>query len=61
MGPAGDVEEYSVHEVEEELQLQVVAPREAKVEEELTQSFEFNQVRLLFRISLSLNVDLPVL
>ena len=42
----------------------MVAPREAEVEEELTQSLEFDQVRLALLVGacgLPLDVDFPVL
>lgn len=66
VGASSDVQEDAVNEEEEELELQVVAPGETEVEEELTQSLEFDQVRLRALLvyvlwGLPFNIDFPVL
>jgi hypothetical protein len=72
----GDVEEDAIHEVEEELEFEVLAPGQAEVEEELAQTLKLDQVGLvlvlvlevrggggrgLTLVGLPLDVDLPVL
>ena len=47
MRSLGDVKEYTVDEVEEHLQFEVLAPGEAQVEEELREALKLNHVRLV--------------
>lgn len=64
MRASSDVQEDAVNEEEEELEFQVVAPGETEVKEELTQSLEFDQVRLALLVcacGFPLNIDFPVL
>jgi hypothetical protein len=73
MRSLGDVQKDSIHKVQEELELQVLTPRQAQIEEELTKPLEFNEVRLvtllvtklsgiriLLLVLFSFNIDLPV-
>lgn len=74
MRTLGNVQEHSIHKVEEELKFQVLTPRQTQIKEELAESLELNHVRLvvfllilelgstrvLFVILLSFNIDFPI-
>jgi hypothetical protein len=47
MSSTSDVEKDTIHEVEEQLQLKVLAPGQAQVKEEFAKPLEFDQVGLV--------------